>query len=110
AHVDMDLAARPRVQFAARIGEAVRAPPPRHVFGIGPQLENGAARRVEHARERQFTFGGRLAGGCCHQALVFNKYGSRWRSSRSARFEWLSASPSPWGCRAPPDAQRGSSQ
>ena len=48
------------IELAARIGEAFRTPPLRQHFGVGPGFEHQRARRIERARDGDFTFGERF--------------------------------------------------
>ena len=50
AHVNEDLAARPRVRLAHRIGEAVRSPPCGEMLCVGEHAEHQRARRRENPR------------------------------------------------------------
>ncbi len=71
AHMDAQRTARPRLDFADRIGEAGGAPPLRQLLGIGPGLEHERARRIEDARDRHFSFGERRLLSCnSHDALL----------------------------------------
>src|SRR5271169_2522578 len=49
-HHETPDAARPKVEGAGRGGEAVRAPPLRKVFGIGPRPKHQIARRIKDTR------------------------------------------------------------
>jgi hypothetical protein len=66
AHDDPNGAARSHIQLADRIGKSVRAPPLRHVPGIGPGIEHEAARRIDRASDDEFVTDRLGSGtGCC---------------------------------------------
>src|SRR5271169_566622 len=73
AHVDADGAADACIELADRIGKAFRPPPLCQRRGIGPGRKHPRARRVEGARDGDFTFGKRFAWcGCGHgKKLLF---------------------------------------
>src|SRR5579872_437839 len=86
AHVDTDLAARTQVQLANRVGESVRSPPLRHLFGISPGSEDNLPGRVEDAGDRQIPFRLRLCGSsvCALCGHASSPYSSRYCSGVAA--------------------------
>src|SRR6266699_2933267 len=58
------------IDLANRVGEPLGSPPLRELTGIRPSPEDHRARRVEHARDGNFTFSeGRLLCNSHHHLL-----------------------------------------
>src|ERR1700730_2070874 len=90
AHVNAKSAARPRVHFANVARKPRRSPKPRQMLGIGKNLEDKLARRVEYACDDEDKVFGRIGVSCCghgirpfvSQAIALSRWPGEGRSSR----------------------------